>query len=165
MDLSKAQDSMKFLEENATKIERFTLYGIQTYGKIVSIYDGDTFDMSFILPSDKLTKEHHISKKKKGTCLMCQGPETCFIMRTKCRLNGIDARELKSEGGQKAKEILEGFIMNKVLPCKFDTIDKYGRQLVNLYFPMNGVEQDLTEHLKTYTDYFVYYDGGTKTFK
>ena len=92
MDLSNAQDSMKFLQENATKIERFTLYGIQTYGKIVSIYDGDTFDMSFILPSDKLTKEHHISKKKKGTCLMCQGPETCFIMRTKCRLNGYRNR-------------------------------------------------------------------------
>jgi len=157
-------DDLLFLQENANKLERFTLYGICTYGKIISVYDGDTFDMTFIIPSDVLEKEHAISKTKSGTCLLCCGPQTQLIMRMKCRLNGIDARELKSEGGPKAKEILEGFVLNKVLRCTFSHIDKYGRQLVHLYFTLNGIEYELNQYLKNYQDYFVFYDGGTKTF-
>lgn len=157
-------DDILFLQENANKLERFTLYGVNTFGKIISIYDGDTFDMSFIVPSEVLAQQHPISKTKSGTCLLCYGPSTKLIMRMKCRLNGIDARELKSEGGQKAKEILEKYILNKVLRCRFGSIDKYGRQLVYIYLTLNGIEYELNEHLKTYSDYFVFYDGGTKTF-
>ena len=97
--------------------------------------------------------------------MICEAPDSPMIMRMKCRLDGIDARELKSEGGKKAKEILEGFVLNKILRCEFKGQDKYGRQLIQLFVTMNQKEMDLSEHLKTYSEYFCYYDGGKKTFQ
>jgi len=169
-------DELMILQQEANKLERFTLYGIITYGKIISVYDGDTFDMTFILPISSMTKQRQISKKKKGVCLLCNiqsrfisterqeinsQKQDTLMMRMKCRLHGLDAKELKSEGGQKAKDILEGYILNKVLRCEFYEWDKYGRLLVKLYFTMNGKEYKLNEHLKIYSEYFIFYDGGT----
>ena len=146
-------------------IERFTLYGIQTFGKVISLYDGDTFDIVFAVPISSFTKERPISKSKKGVCMICPSPDTPIIMRMKCRLDGIDARELKSEGGKEAKSILEGYLLNKILRCEFKGQDKYGRQLIRIFVTINYKEIDLSEHLKIYSQYFCYYDGGKKTFK
>jgi endonuclease YncB( thermonuclease family) len=154
------------LLSKAETIERFTLYGIVTIGKVVSIYDGDTFDLSFVIPLEQLTNTRSISKKNKGICCACDGnPSQNILMRMKCRLDGLDARELKTEKGQKAKEILQGFIENKILKIKLLGNDKYGRLLVNIYIPSeNGNDLFLNEHLKTFKDYFCFYDGGQKTF-
>lgn len=157
--------SIELLQQDFTNMERFTLYGIQTYGKIISLYDGDTFDIVFVAPISCFTQERQLSKTKKGVCMICEAPDSPMIMRMKCRLDGIDARELKSEGGKKAKEILEGFVLNKILRCEFKGQDKYGRQLIQLFVTMNQKEMDLSEHLKTYSEYFCYYDGGKKTFQ
>ena len=163
----------------ADKIERFTLYGIITYGKVVSIYDGDTFDMTFVVPLSALTSERNISKTKKGICMMCRGDYASggenfgsVLMRMKCRLNGVDAKELKtvvngsttkSEDGVKAKEILESYVKDKILKCRFDGYDKYGRVLIQLLIDQNGKDENLSEHLKAnHQEYFKFYDGGEK---
>jgi endonuclease YncB( thermonuclease family) len=154
------------LLSKAETIERFTLYGIETFGKVVSIYDGDTFDLSFLIPLEVLTTPRSISKKNKGICCACDGnPSQNILMRMKCRLDGIDARELKTEKGQKAKEILQSFIENRILKVKLLGNDKYGRLLVNVFVGSEtGNEFLLNEHLKTFKDYFCFYDGGQKTF-
>jgi endonuclease YncB( thermonuclease family) len=168
------------LLEYYDKIARFNLNGIQTFGKVVSVYDGDTFDMSFVVPIQQLTKERQLSKRTKGVCFVCNGSqESSILMRMKCRLDGIDARELKSEGGQKAKEILENFVVGKFLRVQIGNYDKYGRLLIQVYFQQedrDGNDNDngngngngqreicLNEHLKSFKEYFVSYDGGKKT--
>jgi endonuclease YncB( thermonuclease family) len=153
------------LLEHYDRIQRFSLNQIITYGKVVSVYDGDTFDLSFYVPLQELTKERQISKKNKGICFVCNGQQECSIlMRMKCRLDRIDARELKSEGGQKAKEILENLILQKILRVQIGNYDKYGRLLVTIYFiNESGLEICLNEYLKTFREYFIFYDGGKKT--
>jgi endonuclease YncB( thermonuclease family) len=146
--------------EDAEKLERFTLYGISTQGKILSVYDGDTFDICFKVPIQQLTQERQLSKTKRGICVICDDPSSSLMMRMKCRLEGVDARELKSEGGKKAKEILEGYILQKILRCELGGIDKYGRQLIRIFVD----EKDLAVHLtELYPEYFCSYDGGAKT--
>jgi endonuclease YncB( thermonuclease family) len=143
-------------------IKRFTLFGIKTFGKIVSVHDGDTFDILFVVPLSNLTKEKSISKTKKGVCLICDAPDAPMIMRVKCRLDDIDAKELKAEGGQRAKEILEKIVMNRILRCEFRGQDKYGRQLIRLFVRSDTIDNsqfvcdkeiDLSEHLKLLQDF------------
>jgi endonuclease YncB( thermonuclease family) len=153
------------LLEYADKISRFSLYGLETFGKVVSIYDGDTFDLSFVVSLEKLSCDRPLSKKTKGVCCQCQKDSNqSILLRMKCRLDGLDARELKSEGGQKAKEILESFIQNKIVRVELGNNDKYGRLLVKVHIDINGEPKVLNEHLKCFKEYFVYYDGGKKTF-
>lgn len=142
-------------------IKRFTLFGIKTFGKIVSVHDGDTFDILFVVPLSNLTKEKNISKTKKGVCLICDAPDTPMIMRVKCRLDNVDAKEIKAEGGQRAKEILEKIVLDKILRCEFRGQDKYGRQLIRLFVRPKTIgtehvtdeEIDLSEHLKLLPDF------------
>jgi endonuclease YncB( thermonuclease family) len=153
------------LLEYYDKIQRFSLNQIVTYGKVVSVYDGDTFDLSFYIPIQELTKERQISKKNKGICFVCNSQQdSCILMRMKCRLEGLDARELKSEGGQKAKEILESLILQKVLRVQIGNYDKYGRLLVTIFcLNESGSEFCINEYLKSFREYFIFYDGGKKT--
>lgn len=154
------------LLEYYDKISRFNLNGIQTVGKVVSVYDGDTFDLSFVVPIQELTRERQLSKRTKGICFVCNGgQENSILMRMKCRLDGLDARELKSEGGQKAKEILESYILGKLLKIQIGNYDKYGRLLIQVYFLDHSTNSDicLNDLLKTFKEYFIWYDGGKKT--
>lgn len=147
-----------------TDIQRFTLFGINTFGKIVSVHDGDTFDTLFVVPLSTLTQEKKTSKTKKGVCLICDAPDAPLIMRVKCRLDGIDAKELKDEGGRRAKEILEKIVLNRTIRCEFKGQDKYGRQLVRLFVNTENMENiknelitdkeiDLSEYLKLFPDF------------
>jgi len=126
------------------KIQRFTLYGITTYGKVVSVYDGDTFDMSFVVPLKSLSMERNISKRKKGICLVCENDyDSSILMRMKCRIEEIDAPEMDTTNGQIAKENLEKILLNKIIQCRLGGYDKYGRVLVNII----DEDKDLKEHL------------------
>jgi endonuclease YncB( thermonuclease family) len=127
------------------KIERFTLYGITTYGKVVSVYDGDTFDLSFLVPLKSLTLERNISKRKKGVCLFCENDyDSCVLMRMKCRLEEIDAPELDTKNGQIAKESLEKMLLNRIIQCRLGGCDKYGRVLITILTE----DENLKEHIK-----------------
>jgi endonuclease YncB( thermonuclease family) len=150
------------LLQNVDHLSRFTLYGLETLGKIVSIYDGDTFDMCLVVPLKQLSSERPISKRKKGVCLICDGTDSNVVMRMKCRLDGLDARELKDERGEKAKEILKNYIDGKILKCRIGMYDKYGRVLVKLYIEKDGKEIELNQHLQVHKEYFTFYDGGSK---
>lgn len=118
----------KVTEEN---VHRFTLEGLEKKAKVVSIYDGDTCDLAFY---------------RKGE-----------LVRFKCRLEDVDAPELREVNGKLVRDFLAHLCMGKK-PDKFDDskirdkkylqekldknkclvyavfgkFDKYGRALVTL---------------------------------
>ena len=140
--------SVQLLLSQADHIQRFTLYDIITYGKIVSVYDGDTFDMSFIVPLKLLTTERNISKRKKGICLICEGEYAdSILMRMKCRMEGINAPELDTEEGIVAKEDLERILNHKIVKCRLGGYDKYGRILVSILEQDDDLKKHLEKHI------------------
>jgi|688.fasta_scaffold838656_1 endonuclease YncB( thermonuclease family) len=164
VNLSPVYESIQHLmDKNVSELERFTLYGISTFGKVVSLYDGDTFDIVFSVPISCFTQERFVSKKKKGVCMICEAPNYHITMRQKCRLEGVDAQELKTDQGKRAKEILEGLILNKIVKCEFKGQDKYGRQLIRIFLIHLLKEVDLSVYLQQYSDCFCHYDGGKRS--
>jgi endonuclease YncB( thermonuclease family) len=136
------------LLEHAENIQRFTLYDIVTYGKVISVYDGDTFDMSFIVPLKLMTTERHISKRKKGICLVCEGNyESSILMRMKCRMEGINAPELNTSEGVVAKEDLCKILNNRTVKCRLGGYDKYGRVLVTILEEDEALMKHLEKHI------------------
>ena len=132
----------------AENIQRFTLYDIVTYGKIISVYDGDTFDMSFVIPMKALTTERNISKRKKGICLICEGDyESSILMRMKCRMEGINAPELNTPEGIVAKDDLEKIIDKRIVKCRLGNYDKYGRVLVTILEEDELLKNHLQKHI------------------
>ncbi len=133
------------------KIQRFTLYDIITYGKVVSVYDGDTFDMSFIVPLQTLTTERNISKKKKGICIVCEeNYGMSILMRMKCRMENINAPEMNTNEGVLAKENLEHIIKDKIYKCRLGNYDKYGRVLITLLDEDENLKLHMEKHKLKY---------------
>ena len=77
------------------------------WGNIVKVIDGDTFDI-------KVTHE--------GT-----GNQDRYKGRERIRIEVIDAPELFSPAGKRAKRYLERAIMGKFVRCDIRTRDVYGR--------------------------------------
>jgi endonuclease YncB( thermonuclease family) len=137
---------------NQTKdLSRFKLSSIQTQGKVLSIYDGDTLDLALILPLSQLT-----------SCIQCNPNvlNESIIMRMKCRLAHLDAVELKTPNGKEAKNILSTMCMDKIIHCHLGDFDKYGRLLVDLYLDSIHINSYL---VSSYPHLFVAYEGGKKT--
>jgi endonuclease YncB( thermonuclease family) len=115
----------------------FSLNNIETDGKIVSVYDGDSCDI--VLHLDKLG-----------------------CTRFKCRLNGIDCAERKSKNESekqhalKALEFVKGWqgVPVRVKCYKFD---KYGRLLVDVFCSNESLAEKLVENGLAYR-----YCGKTK---
>ena len=76
-------------------------------GPVIKIIDGDTFDM----------KVTHVGKENKEE----------YNDNERIRIAGIDAPELPSEEGKKAKKALEKKLDGKEVRCKVQTRDDYGR--------------------------------------
>ena len=112
-----------------------------TTGKVVKVYDGDTFTLAAKLPNTS-------------------GP----VYRFTVRLNGIDTPEIKGktatekELAKRARDALSAVIMNKIVVLKNVTTEKYGRLLAEVY-----VDETFCVNEYMITNKFaVKYDGGTK---
>ena len=112
-----------------------------TTGKVVKVYDGDTFTLAAKLPNTS-------------------GP----VYRFTVRLNGIDTPEIKGktttekELAKRARDALHAVIMNKIVVLKNVTTEKYGRLLAEVY-----VDETFCVNEYMITNKFaVKYDGGTK---
>lgn len=135
------------LLQHADRIQRFALYDITTYGKVVSVYDGDTFDMSFIVPFTLLTTERNVSKRKKGICLICENDyQSSVLMRMKCRIEAINAPELETPQGKIARDVLQEILLNKIIQCRLGGYDKYGRVLVTILNEDENLKKHLEQH-------------------
>ena len=114
------------------------------YGKVIKVYDGDTFTI--------------------GTALYNQ------YFRFSVRMAGIDCAELKGSGENEkqiaiqSRDRLSEKIMNKTIKLENVKMDKYGRLLADIYV------LPITNPLKKYSvnqwmldqGYAVPYDGGKK---
>ncbi len=96
-------EQIKVLKESNIKTKNFSFKDKEFYGKIVKIYDGDTFIIN-------------ITYSKK-------------LIKVKCRLSRIDTAELNTDNGKKVKEILQNLLLNKIILLKCGNYDKYGRIL------------------------------------
>ena len=111
-----------------------------TSGKVVKVYDGDTFTLASKLPNT-------------------DGP----VYRFSVRLNGIDAPEIKGkttaekELAKKSRDVLSTLIMNKIVTLKNISIEKYGRILADVYLGNMLLNEYMLDN-----NYAVKYDGGTK---
>ena len=111
-----------------------------TTGKVIKVYDGDTFTLASTLPN------------------MIEP-----IYRFSVRLNGIDTPEIKGKSktekelAKKARDALNNLIMNKVITMKNVSTEKYGRILADVYLGDLFVNEWMIKE-----KYAVSYDGGTK---
>jgi len=109
-------------------------------GKVVKVYDGDTFTLASKLPN-------------------ADSP----IYRFSIRLNGIDAPEIKGktqaekELAVKSRDALNKLIMNKIVRLENISIEKYGRILADVYIDNICVNEYMIDN-----KYAIRYDGGTK---
>ena len=111
-----------------------------TTGKVVKVYDGDTFTIASRLPN---TNEP--------------------IYRFSVRLNNIDAPEIRGKTviekdlAKKSRDALSSLILNKIVTLQNITTEKYGRILADVYIGDINVSDWMIFH-----NYAIKYDGGTK---
>jgi len=111
-----------------------------TVGKVIKVYDGDTFTMISKLPNT-------------------QGP----IYRFSVRMKGIDSPEIKGktvnekELAKKSRDMLSNLILGKIVVLKDISTEKYGRILADVFIGDLCVNEWLLTN-----NYAIKYDGGTK---
>ena len=99
-------------EKDLEKVREFSLENLETDGRVVSCFDGD---------SARIVFAHEGS-----------------IFKWNCRLFGIDTPEIRNknliekEHAKIAKEALEKMTIGKVIKVRCHELDKYGRVLVTL---------------------------------
>jgi endonuclease YncB( thermonuclease family) len=109
-------------------------------GKVIRVYDGDTFTMISKLPHT-------------------EGP----IYRFSVRMNGIDSPEIKGkttnekELAKKSRDALINLILGKIVTLKNVSTEKYGRILADVYIGDLWINEWMLEN-----NFAVKYDGGTK---
>ncbi len=107
----------KYLEDHEFDLQsfhEFTLYGNDVFGKVASVYDGDTFTVVLQVNNN--------------------------FYKWNIRTFGYDAYEMKSSEPQQkeraiaGKTIISDLILNKIIMIRaLPSADKYGRILANIY--------------------------------
>lgn len=111
-----------------------------TLGKVIKVYDGDTFTLAAQLPYN-----------------------STITYRFSIRLNGIDSPEIKSTFAVEkqlaivSRDALSNLIMDKIVSLKNISIEKYGRILADVYLDELHVNKWMIEKR-----YAIKYTGGTK---
>ena len=150
--------SLKNVNEiNNDSFKKFSLNGLYTQCKILSVYDGDTCTVGFLWKNE--------------------------LYSTKVRMLGYDSpemkppksqenRELEIEAAKKAKQFLIDNTEGKTLYVEFGEFDKYGRPLATIYIhnrnkccciPISiGEEIINVNQLMISSGHGYEYNGGTK---
>ena len=141
-DLNRIQIKPKLdlieLENTTIRTPIFSFNGYETSAKCVKCYDADSVHVVFLY-----------NKK---------------FFRFICRLNGIDAAEIKSKNQNEkkvaieGKQFLESLILDKCIRINCYNYDKYGRILVDIF--LNNIH---INNLLIKKKYAYPYNGKTKT--
>ena len=111
------------------------------FGKVIKVYDGDTFTIAAKLPNTDLP-----------------------IYRFTVRLNGIDTPEIHGKTAHEkelaiaARDALYKLIYGKIIELRNTQTEKYGRILADVYIDNLHVNDWLIQQ-----KFAIPYDGGTKT--
>ena len=97
-----------------------------------------------------------------GRCLRVSDGDTITIAaegrKEKVRLIGIDAPELRQEGGPEARQYLEKRILNRRVKVEGETRDRYGRLLGTVYLGEENINLSLVREGHAW-DYKAYSAG------
>lgn len=100
--------------------------GIFTTAKVMKVIDGDTYDINIYIDFDDI-----ILRNRK----CCSIRNASGIFQFRCRLYGVDTKELVTEEGKYVCKIVKDWISeNSLFYCQCFGSDKYGRELVILYY-------------------------------
>lgn len=111
-----------------------------TVGKVIKVYDGDTFTIVSKLPYNGSP-----------------------IYRFSVRINGIDSPEIKGktanekELAKKSRDALSNLILGKIIVLKNVSTEKYGRILADVYLGELCINEWMISN-----NYALKYEGGTK---
>lgn len=117
-----------------------------THGKVVKIYDGDTFTIASRLMVDEVQSEQ--------------------VYRFSVRIKGIDTPEIKTKNANEkslaiiARDALRSKIEGRIVELKNVELEKYGRILADIYIDGLDVGKWMLD-----SKYAVSYNGGTKKYQ
>lgn len=154
----------------------FKLVNLRVKAKVIYVVDGDTVDLAFFLPFEHLTRTHlegrGLNRRPVQPALTFghgTNAQSGMVVRYRCRLNGIDAAESKTQQGQLATRLMrEKFTsLNNIVYIVGSAMDLYGRLLVDLYEDP-GYQRNFTRYLIGIVDPVLgriaeAYEGGTKS--
>ena len=136
------------LNQSTNEIPLFTFAGMKCYGKVVDVYDGDTFKVCL----------YHDNKIIKINC-RAFGYDS-FEMKPKLNIIDRDAHIKKAkEAKQYLTDLLEA--TNHIIYVHCYKFDKYGRVLVMLYSKKSSIKS--INDIMIETGHGIPYYGGKKT--
>jgi endonuclease YncB( thermonuclease family) len=150
---------------------RFTFSGLFAKCEVVSITDGDTFDVIMYVPFMELaTTKHLLHGKTQQAPIVATGGhhEIGFFTRITIRAYGYDAIEKDKPDGQLAKQVLtqKFATLRNIIWCQFVDDEKYGRTLALMYedqAKVRGLNSYLIDEGNKMGRRLAYpYTGGTK---
>lgn len=128
---------------NYTKnTDEFSLIGVNTVGKCVDVYDGDTVKIVLNIPINNT------------------------LYKWNCRIARVDTPELRTRNikekqfGYQVRDFLREMILDKIVKVKCLDFDKYGRLLIEII----GIEEkeiNISDWLIS-NNYAFEYNGGKK---
>ena len=146
-------------------IPDFSLHGIETRGKVVDIYDGDTCKIVILIgeqlqkhtcrlvgldtPEMKPLKSKPNREKEIEAAQQCRNKLIQLV--TNCELT-LETKLTKPE----CKKLMDS--NTNIISVKCHEFDKYGRLLVSLYTPEGNCVNDILVAM----GFAKNYDGGTK---
>jgi endonuclease YncB( thermonuclease family) len=139
-DIIKTSQSEMSLIQNISYKDTIPFVPPITLGKVIKVYDGDTFTLAAQLPYDPT-----------------------ITYRFSIRLRGIDSPEIKTTIAVEkqlaivSRDALSNLIMDKIVFLKNISIEKYGRILADVYLDELHVNKWMIEN-----GYAIKYNGGTK---
>lgn len=137
-----------FPEEALNTMCDFSLCGLSGVARVVDIMDADTFRLLVHIKigdmccgySKMIGRGQSRHCETKYPILSEDGhKDSGFYTMLSVRLNGIDSAEKNTEQGQIAKEIIRRYVSSNdnIVYYQFETYDKYGRVLGQLYIDKN----------------------------
>lgn len=124
------------------------------YGKVIKVYDGDTFTIGSIMNIQYPEIDNQVTITNK--------------YRFNVRMSGIDTPEIKSKNDNEkklaiqCKEVLTNLIYNKIVELDNIGIEKYGRILADVYiYPRENNKKSINNIMLEKTCAKIY-NGGKK---
>lgn len=155
----------KSFDKSIVEKNKYDFNGYSGNFYVIDVYDGDT--ITILMPIE--THIYEMKNKNEILIYSDSNPKNDINKyKIKIRLYGIDTNELKPlktienreeyiKKANEAKEYLKNKICNKIVRVEFKELDKYGRNLANIY--LNDVNINKLMILKGYAnEYF----GGSK---
>jgi endonuclease YncB( thermonuclease family) len=149
---------MNRLKEHGIETPLWTLNGIETYARVVDIYDGDTIQI--VIPVYDSYFRFHARLLGIDSCEMKSSLNKCLAIKSRNRLLQLCGVECQLEDSLTRKQI-QTLLQHKVsiIFAKCFGNDKYGRQLVSI-----SLDKDTESFADIlYNEKLVYhYTGGKK---